>query len=65
MDTSQTLSDEDYVIQRAKQALETDPLQAKAWMLTAKTLYPNNFGVQVRLTSTCIGDTFYSRNFLV
>ncbi|RZB38920.1 Glyco transf 22 domain containing protein [Asbolus verrucosus] len=40
------LSDEDYVIQRAKTALRTDPLSAKAWMITAKTLYPNNFGVQ-------------------
>lgn len=38
--------DEEYVIQKAKQALQTDPLSAKAWMLTAKTLYPNNFGVQ-------------------
>lgn len=41
------ISDEDYVIQRAKSALDTNPLSAKAWMLTAKTLYPNNFGVQV------------------
>jgi integrator complex subunit 10 len=41
------ISDEEYVIQRAKSALKTDPLSAKAWMITAKTLYPNNFGVQV------------------
>lgn len=41
-----TLSSEEYVIQRAKLALEDDPLSAKAWMITAKTLYPNNFGVQ-------------------
>jgi integrator complex subunit 10 len=40
------ISDEEYVIQRAKSALKTDPLSAKAWMITAKTLYPNNFGVQ-------------------
>ncbi|KRT82763.1 hypothetical protein AMK59_4050 [Oryctes borbonicus] len=40
------LSDEEYVIQRAKNALITDPISAKAWMITAKTLYPNNFGVQ-------------------
>ncbi|KAI4457974.1 hypothetical protein MML48_7g00014828 [Holotrichia oblita] len=41
-----TLSDEEYVIQRAKIALTVDPVAAKAWMITAKTLYPNNFGVQ-------------------
>lgn len=41
------ISDEEYVIQRAKNSLKHDPLAAKAWMITAKTLYPNNFGVQV------------------
>lgn len=41
------ISDEEYVIQRAKMDLEKNPLSAKAWMITAKTLYPNNFGVQV------------------
>ena len=39
--------DEDYVIQKAKDALQTDPIFAKSWMITAKTLYPTNFGVQV------------------
>ncbi|CAG9772960.1 unnamed protein product [Ceutorhynchus assimilis] len=39
-------SDEDYVIQKAKEALKIDPYTAKAWMLTAKSLYPNNFVVQ-------------------
>ncbi|KAL1505353.1 hypothetical protein ABEB36_004940 [Hypothenemus hampei] len=38
--------DEDYVIQRAKESLKIDPYAAKAWMLTAKSLYPNNFRVQ-------------------
>lgn len=47
LDVLNKLADEEYVIQRAKSALLTDPLSAKAWMLTAKTLYPNNFGVQV------------------
>lgn len=41
------LTDEEYVVQRAKEAFLTSPLQAKAWMITAKTLYPDNFGVQV------------------
>lgn len=40
------LSDEDYLVLRAKQAFNVDPHSAKAWMLTAKTLYPNNFAVQ-------------------
>lgn len=48
VDTLYNLPDEEYVIQRAKNALQTDPISAKAWMITAKTLYPNNFGVQVQ-----------------
>lgn len=43
------ISDEEYVIQRARTAFKTNPFAAKAWMITAKTLYPNNFGVQVWL----------------
>lgn len=49
MDVLDNLPDEDYVLQRAKLALKTDPLYAKAWMITAKCLYPDNFGVQVSL----------------
>lgn len=41
------LSDEEYVVQSAKNALKVDPVAAKAWMITAKTLYPHNFAVQV------------------
>lgn len=48
MEIVENTSDEDYVIQRAKLALKSDPLSAKAWMLTARTLYPDNFGVQVK-----------------
>lgn len=44
---SANLTDEEYVIHKAKCAFKTDPLSAKAWMITAKTLYPDNFGVQV------------------
>lgn len=40
------LSDEEYIIMRAKEDLNTDPYAAKAWMLTAKTLFPTNFNVQ-------------------
>lgn len=41
--------EENYVILKAKKAKETDPYAAKAWILTAKSLYANNFGVQVNL----------------
>lgn len=40
-------TEEDYLINRAKLAQTSDPFTAKAWILAAKTLYPNNFGVQV------------------
>ncbi|KAJ8936893.1 hypothetical protein NQ318_010920 [Aromia moschata] len=46
MEIDLEISDEEYVIQRAKNALKVDPISAKAWMITAKTLYPNNFAVQ-------------------
>lgn len=39
--------EENYLISQAKLAQSTDPNTAKAWILTAKALYPNNFGVQV------------------
>ncbi|KAJ6635420.1 Integrator complex subunit 10 [Pseudolycoriella hygida] len=38
--------EENYFILKAKSAHSNDPYAAKAWILTAKTLYPNNFGVQ-------------------
>lgn len=41
------LSDEDYVIHRAKSSQLQDDSTAKAWMVTAKTLFPQNFQVQV------------------
>lgn len=39
-------TDENYFIKKAKLAEETDPYTAKAWILTAKSLSPNNFDVQ-------------------
>lgn len=41
------ITEENYLINKAKMAQATDPYTAKAWILAAKTLYPNNFGVQV------------------
>lgn len=40
------LSDEDYIISRAKDAQKDNIHSAKAWMLTAKTLFPTNFKIQ-------------------
>lgn len=49
--------EENYLILKAKMAQSTDPFASKAWILTAKTLYPNNFGVQVIMQNF-----FFSRN---
>lgn len=44
---NENISNEEYLVLRAKNALKYDPYEAKAWMLTAQTLFPHNFGVQV------------------
>lgn len=37
-----------WLVERARQSLkENNPYEAKAWLITAKTLYPKDFGVQV------------------
>lgn len=41
------ISDEEYLVLRAKETADNDPFQSKAWTLTAKTLFPQNFDVQV------------------
>lgn len=38
--------EENYFIKKAKLAEPTDPYTAKAWILAAKSLSPNNFAVQ-------------------
>lgn len=45
-DFDMSLSDEDYIIEKAKDAQKTNIHSAKAWMLTAKTLFPTNFKIQ-------------------
>ncbi|KAJ7326017.1 Integrator complex subunit 10 [Desmophyllum pertusum] len=36
-----------WLVERARQSLrENNPYEAKAWLITAKTLYPKDFGVQ-------------------
>ncbi|XP_076367157.1 integrator complex subunit 10 isoform X2 [Tachypleus tridentatus] len=39
-------SDASYMIKKAKSYQSSDSYTAQAWMLTAKTLFPNNFSVQ-------------------
>ena len=42
------LSDEAYFITRAKELETSSPDEARAWLLTAKTLFPRSFSIQVR-----------------
>ncbi|CAF4761491.1 unnamed protein product [Pieris macdunnoughi] len=46
IDANMNESDEDYIISRAKEAQKHNIHSAKAWMLTAKTLFPTNFKIQ-------------------
>lgn len=39
-----------WLVERARQSLkENNPYEAKVWLITGKTLYPKDFGVQVSL----------------
>lgn len=54
----ETMADVDcstqWLVERARQSLkENNPYEAKAWLITAKTLYPKDFGVQVSLQIMC------------
>lgn len=59
VDVYANVSDEEYLVLRAKDALKKDAMAAKAWMITAKTLYPNNFGVQVKSFSKFVTYFYY------
>lgn len=41
------LKDEDYLIFRAKEEQLNNPFAAKSWLITAQTIFPQNFGIQV------------------
>lgn len=41
------LSKEEYLIRRAKDALDTDIHAAKSWLITAKSLFPHSAKIQV------------------
>ena len=43
-----SLTDEDYLITRARQAWKEGKIhEAKTWMLTARSIFPENFGIQL------------------
>ena len=46
-DDCKELSDEEYLVRKAKETAFTDVYRSKAWTLTAKTLFPQNFDIQV------------------
>ena len=46
-ESSDNISDQDYLILRSNQALKQGNVwEAKTWMLTARALFPNNFDIQ-------------------
>ena len=53
------LSDCEWVVERCKALLnKNDKNAAKAWILTARSLFPDDFDVQVRLLSSAKGQRF-------
>lgn len=40
------LTDQQYLVQRARELKVKDPFQSKAWMLTANSLFPDTFSIQ-------------------
>ncbi|XP_052827261.1 integrator complex subunit 10 [Octopus bimaculoides] len=43
---SDNFSDEEWLVQRAQSCIKTDTYAAKAWMITARSLFPKNFNIQ-------------------
>lgn len=46
-----TMSDEDYMMTKAKSFLENDCYRCRSWLLTAKSMFPENFAIHVGLLS--------------
>merc|ERR1719328_553937 len=47
MDVIEDCTDEEYLIMRSKKALEQGNIsEAKTWMLTARSIFPQNFSIQ-------------------
>lgn len=45
-----SISDEEWLVSRARQCVKCDIYAAKSWMITARSLFPSNFTIQVRYT---------------
>ncbi|XP_065222690.1 integrator complex subunit 10 [Planococcus citri] len=43
---SDNIADEEYLVSKSKEAFRINPYLCKAWILTAKTLFPHNFRIQ-------------------
>lgn len=37
----------EFLVKRARELVSEDPCAAKAWLITARTLYPADFTIQV------------------
>lgn len=40
----------EFLVKRARELVSEDPCAAKAWLITARTLYPADFTIQVSRT---------------
>ena len=54
------LSDVDYMVMRARQYSKSDPHSSKAWLITAKSLFPSSFVIQVRILHVLFSLNMYS-----
>lgn len=39
--------DEEYMMTKAKSFIESDVFRCRSWLITAKSMFPNNFGMHV------------------
>lgn len=44
----------EFLVKRARDLVSEDPCAAKAWLITARTLYPADFTIQVSCTKTYV-----------
>lgn len=43
----------EFLVQRARELVQQDLWAAKAWLITARSLYPADFNIQVRRGPAC------------
>jgi len=44
----------EFLVKRARELVPQDPYAAKAWLITARTLYPTDFNIQVMMNTHTI-----------